>query len=99
MQSQINTVTFVVNSAAAAQTLPYGITAAQVLGASLVAGGATAFAATALTVVTGAPTSSEIQFTGTPTAPSATVTLSAAPAANGQLTVAYVAPGQVVAAQ
>lgn len=99
MQSQINTVTFVVDSAAAAQTLPYGITAAQVLGAILVAGGATSFAATDLTAVTGTPSSSEIQFTGTPTAPSGTVTLSAAPASAGQLTVAYVAPGNVVAAQ
>lgn len=61
-------------------------------------GCATAFPDTTLTAVTGAPTSSEIQFTGTPSAPSGTTTLSAPPRWGGQLTITYVARAMAVAA-
>lgn len=99
MQNQIQTVAFVVNSASATQTLPFGLKAASVLGAVEELGGATAYAAESLAVVTGAPGSGDVQFTGTPEAPSGTLTLSAAPAANGKLTVTFIAPGDIPAAQ
>jgi len=51
-----------------------------------------------LTVVTSAPAAGQIQFTGTPQAPSNTVTLNAAPAAGQLLVVTYVPRGGLVAA-
>lgn len=60
-----------------------GITSAQIASTSSLAVGQF----TKLTPVTGAPTSTQIQFTGTVTSPSATVTLSAVPATNQQIVV------------
>lgn len=99
MSKRILEVSFVVDSSAAAQTLPHGILAAEVVGAVQELGGATAYSAATLAPTTGAPSASQIQFTGTPAAPSGTVTLSAAPAANGKLTVQYVEPGDIPADQ
>ncbi len=82
-------------TATAAQTLPHGIEAAQVLGVIQIVSGTP----TTLTVVSGAPAAGEIQFAGTSTAPSGSLTLSAAAAADTVLVVQYVAPGDVPAAQ
>lgn len=68
--------------------------AAAVITAVYEAEGATSYLAEELTPTTGAPTASEIQFTGTPAAPSDTVTLGVTPAtAGGKLTVVYVPVG------
>ena len=64
-----------------------------------VAEGVAAFAATNMTVTTTAPAdASHVQFTGTPEAPSSTLTLNAAPAtAGGLMLVAFVPVGGVQA--
>lgn len=99
MQNQVQTVAFKVDSSSATQTLPLGLKAAQVLAVIEEVGGATAYAADELTVVTGTPAAGDVQFTGTPEAPSGSLVLNAAPAAGGKLTVMFVAPGDVPAAQ
>ena len=82
-------------TATTAQTLPHSLVAAQVLGVIQVVSGTP----TTLTVVSGTPAAGDVQFTGTPTAPSGTLTLEAAAAADTILIVQYVAPGDVPAAQ
>jgi len=88
---QIVTKTVVVDAAAAtAQTLPYPV--AEVVAAW--SGGALGTAGstlTALPVVSGAPAAGQVQFTGSPAAPSANVTLGTAAAA-GQLLLFEVVP-------
>lgn len=82
------------STAGAAQTM--NVQADAVLSVYQIAGGATSFEAAALTVVTGAPGSGEVQFTGTPGAPSNTLTLEAAPAdAGGLAYVQYIPAGTI----
>lgn len=86
-------------AAAVNQTLPEPAVA--VIGAYFLNGNATAgvpITGQALTVIPGAPAAGQLQFTGTPQAPSTTVTLSAAPTAGEELVVQYVARGDVLAA-
>ncbi|HEY3367785.1 MAG TPA: hypothetical protein VGK74_22230 [Symbiobacteriaceae bacterium] len=84
---------------AAAQTLPEP--AAAILGAEIqdqnAANGAV-LPDTALAVVVAAPQAGQIQFTGTASAPSRTVTLAAAPAAHTVLFVRFVPQGAIPAA-
>ena len=85
-------------TATTAQTLPHSLVAAQVLGVIQFVGSTTGVPTT-LTVVSGTPAAGDVQFTGTPEAPSGTLTLSAAAAADTMFIVQYVAPGDVPAAQ
>lgn len=97
---QLRTNMAVINTAASAtQALPDGLVAAQVLSVTGLAGGATSVAATNYAVVTGAPAAGDVQFTGTPAAPSGTLTFNAALTANGVLLVVFTAPGDVPADQ
>ena len=80
---------------ATAQTLPFGITAAEVKGVIQKVSGTP----TNLTVVSTTPSSGDVQFTGTSTAPSGSLTLGGAAAADTTLVVQYVAPGDMPAAQ
>ncbi len=89
----------VVTAATAAQTLPKAV--ARVNSAYFLNGDATAgspITGEALTPTSGAPSATEIQFTGKPSAPSATVTLSAAPVAGLLLVVDADVAGEVGAA-
>lgn len=90
--------TIAINTAASAtQSLPEpSIGVKSVIG---LAGGATSIAAETYTVVSGAPAAGQVQFTGTPSAPSSTLTFDAALAANGLLIVSYLGVGDLVAAQ
>lgn len=95
-----NTKTALIAAAASTtQSLPEPASA--VIVAYILNGAATAgspITGTELTVTTGTPTASQIQFTGTPHAPSSTVTLSAAPTAGELLLVTYVPLGALGAA-
>lgn len=83
-------------AAAAAQTLPEpAVRVTKVVG---LAGGATSIAATNYTLVSGAPGAGQVQFTGTPQSPSATLTFNAALPAAGLLVVEYVPVGAIGAA-
>ena len=81
---------YVILGTSASVTLPEP--AAELVAAGEVAGGATAFAITALTVVSTAPSSGDIQFTGTANAPSTALTLAAAPATTGGLLLCRIVP-------
>jgi len=95
---QLTTRTAVIACAAAAsQTLPEKAVA--VLSAVILSGTTLPGIAAALTPVTGTPAAGQIQFTGTPEAPSETVTLNAAPTVGTPLFVTYVPVGAVQAAQ
>ena len=96
MAFQTRTVT-VVTTATAAQTLPEpAIAVTNIVG---LAGAATSISGTAYTVQTAAPASAtEVQFTGTPQAPSTTLTFDAALTAAGVLFVTYVPVSAIPAA-
>jgi len=78
---------FINTQATATQNLPEP--AAEVLTVIGLAGGATSIAATTYTVTSSAPSTGQVQFTGTPESPSNTLTFSAALTANGVLMVMY----------
>lgn len=80
----------------ATQSLP--APAVQVTRVTQITGGATWAAPTKYTVVSGAPAAGQVQFTGTPQAPSNTLTFSAALTAGDLLIVEYVPAGAVCAA-
>jgi len=61
----------------------------------VVEGGATSFAATDYTVVSGTPSGDEVQFTGAPGTPAQTLTFAAAPAANSLILVQYIPSGSL----
>lgn len=85
----LNSKTFLISAAATtAQTLPEN---AAILNLALQASG-TAGEYTKLTIVSAAPSSGDIEFTGTGTAPTDTVTLNAAPTATILLAGTYVPP-------
>jgi hypothetical protein len=89
----------IATTATAAQTLPFqavAIVGAYFLNGNAVAGSPPVGAG--LTPVTVAPGATTIQFTGTPSAPSATVTLSAAAVAGELLIIEYVPVGAIPAA-
>lgn len=90
-----NVVTVAINTAASdAQTLPHE--AAAVTSVIGLAGAATSIAAETYTVQAAAPTAAgQVQFTGTPAAPSKTLTFDAALTANGLLIVSYVPVGAI----
>lgn len=96
MQYQTRTVP-VVTTATVGQTLPEPAVA--VLNIVGLAGAATSIAATEYTVQTAAPASAtEVQFTGTPQAPSTALTFDAALTAAGLLVVTYVPVSAIPAA-
>jgi len=85
--------------ATASQTLPEPaewVTAAVAPPAASTTSGA--ITSSALMVVTSAPAAGQIQFTGTPQAPSNVVTLNAAPSAGQLLVVTYVPRGGLASA-
>lgn len=84
-----------IKTASATQTLPK--LCVSVDHADYLAGGETSTSATRLAPVTGAPTASEIQFTGTTGTPSDQVTLSADPPAGSLLIVWAAVQGAVPA--
>lgn len=88
--------TVIYATASATQTLPKQ--AVKVDKVFLVTGGATWAAPTKYTVVTGTPSAGQVQFTGTPQAPSATLTFPAALTAGDLLFVEYVPVGSIAAA-
>lgn len=83
-------------TASATQTLPKQ--AVKVDKVSLITGGATWAAPTKYTIVTGTPSAGQVQFTGTPQSPSATLTFPAALTAGDLLFVEYVPVGGIAAA-
>ena len=83
-------------TASATQTLPQS--AVMVNKVTQITGGATWAAPTKYTVVTGTPSAGQVQFTGTPQSPSATLTFPAALTAGDLLIVEYVPVGAVGAA-
>lgn len=94
MSKLYQTIEQLTDSAAAAQTLDK--TFAAVTQVLLTTGGATATDVTKLTIQQSAPTSgSEAEFVGTAPTPSDTLTLDAAPAANGKLVVTGIRPGAI----
>ena len=82
--------------AATAQTLPYAV-AKIVAAASFGALGTAGDTETALTVVTGTPAGAEVQFSGTPEAPSTSITLGTAAAAGQILKIRAVVQGDIPA--
>ena len=72
--------------------------AVSVTAAGLIVGGATAFAATAQTIVATTPTGAQVQFTGTANAPSTALTLGAAPTTAGGLLIVTFVPVHAVPA-
>lgn len=92
------TVPVVANTASATQSLPAGIQAVYVAQIASQAGGATSTSYTLYTVQTAAPTTgTEAQFTGTPSAPSGSFTLNAAPTAGTVFLVTYQPVGEIAA--
>ncbi len=85
---------YVVLATSASAALPEE--AAELVSVAQVAGGATAFAATALTVVSTAPSAGQIQFTGTGDNPSTALTLNAAPGTAGGLLLCTYVPRSAV---
>lgn len=93
----LKTKTVVIYAAGSAtQTLPSP--AVRVNRVTQITGGATWAAPTKYTVVSGTPASGQVQFTGTPQAPSNTLTFPAALTAGDLLIVEYVPAGAVCAA-
>lgn len=88
--------TIIYAAASATQTLPEP--AIMVSRVTLITGSATWAAPTKYTVVTGTPAAEQVQFTGTPQAPSSTLTFSAALTAGDLLLVEYVRAGAICAA-
>lgn len=91
----LNTVTKTIQCAASAtQSLPDEAIA--VLIVTYTVGTGTALdTATVLSVVAGTPSSGDVQFTGTATAPSKTLTLSSAAVVDSTLEVTYVVAGAI----
>jgi hypothetical protein len=86
-------VDIVVTSASTVQTLHEQ--ADMVIGADLIAGGATSIDVKAYTVVSTTATSAALAFAGKPGTPSDSLTFNAALAANGLLAVRYVPAGHI----
>lgn len=86
----------VTTTAATTATLPYP--AVQLKSVVLEAADGTAASDTIYTIVTGTPSASDVQFTGTPQIPSTTLTFSAALTAGQLLRVIYAPPGSIPAA-
>lgn len=85
-------------AASATQTLPNNAQAVQVTKVTSIPGGGTWAAPVKYTVVPGAPSSGQVQFTGTPQSPSGTLTFPAALTAGDLLVVEYLPAGGVCAA-
>jgi hypothetical protein len=85
----------IVTAATVTQNLPEQ--AAEVLSVVGLAGAATSIAATQYTVVATTPGAGQVEFTGTPEAPSATLTFNAALTAAGLLIVTYRPVGAIQA--
>lgn len=91
----VRTAEIVADTSTTAQTLPNSVLAARVTNVIQNVSGTP----TALTVVSGTPSSGDAQFAGTPDSPSGTVTLSADPATDTVLIVEYQLPGDLPADQ
>lgn len=83
-------------AASATQTLPEQ--AVMINSVTQITGGATWAAPTKYTIVTGTPAAGQVQFTGNPQNPSATLTFSAALTAGDLLLVRFVPVGAMPAA-
>lgn len=91
------TALYIKAAASASQTLPVAVAA--VTQAMLITGSATWAAPIQYTIQTTTPSTGQLQFTGTPAAPSASITLGAAASAGDVIIVFVVLPGDLPASQ